>query len=152
MGNRTEKTDYVPFMQQGCIELLENCANLAMMVQMMTWALAWVSLVICLDDGFDMMAWNRIIMITVITIDTFIFCDFGTQLKDESFAVSTAMYNQCQWYNLPVDVQKSLSLLLHRSQKKDGITGAKFFYVDREQFARVAQTSYSMYLVLKERL
>lgn len=55
------------------------------------------------------------------------------------------------WYKEPVAIQKEIQLMILRSQKKIGITAAKFYFVDIERFGMVVQASYSYYLILKER-
>lgn len=113
------------------------------------------------------------VLFVALTGETYALCDLLTQLTSEvsfssesliilviqqlciffpqSLAVTRAIID-CQWYNLPLDVQKALSFILFRAQRNEGITAAKFFYMDIERFGNVAQTSYSIYVVLKDQL
>ncbi|KAL9697495.1 hypothetical protein quinque_000936 [Culex quinquefasciatus] len=68
-----------------------------------------------------------------------------------SIAVATEAYN-AQWAKLPVDVQKGVGLILQRAQKWEGITAARFYQVNVERFGAMVHTSYSIYVVLKDRL
>lgn len=68
----------------------------------------------------------------------------------QAAAVANSIY--CYpWYLEPVPVQKAIQLMILRSQRKIGITAAKFYFVDIGRFGVVVQASYSYYLILKER-
>ncbi|XP_053690869.1 uncharacterized protein LOC128739411 [Sabethes cyaneus] len=62
--------------------------------------------------------------------------------------VGNTMYAYA-WYSEPVDMQKDIQFIIARSQRPTGITAAKFYFVNRERFAIVSQTSLSYYLFLK---
>ncbi|KAL1379164.1 hypothetical protein pipiens_015098 [Culex pipiens pipiens] len=99
----------------------------------------------------NMNALNLLVLLILITSQTFLLCQYGNELTEESFAVATEAYN-AQWTELPVDVQKGVGLILQRAQKWEGITAARFYQVNVERFGAMVQTSYSIYVVLKDRL
>ncbi|KAL1378574.1 hypothetical protein pipiens_015504 [Culex pipiens pipiens] len=75
----------------------------------------------------------------------------GLRFVKINLTVADSIYRS-EWIQMPVDVQKGLAMMLQRAQKRQGLTAAKFFYMDVERFGRVAQTSYSIFVVLKERI
>ncbi|XP_065075828.1 uncharacterized protein LOC135699475 [Ochlerotatus camptorhynchus] len=134
-----------------CTQLLEKIANLAMIVQMVDCVLIWISMVLYVRDNLDVNAISVLVLLVVLTGETYALCNLLTKLTGESLAVTRAIID-CPWYGLPLDVQKALSFVIFRAQRKEGITAAKFFFMDIERFGKVAQTSYSIYVVLKDQL
>ncbi|XP_019554837.3 uncharacterized protein LOC109424203 [Aedes albopictus] len=134
-----------------CIQLMEQIANLAMVIQIVDCVLIWISMILYMRNNLGVDAISLMVLFVALTGETYALCDLLTQLTSESLAVTRAIID-CQWYNLPLDVQKALSFILFRAQRNEGITAAKFFYMDIERFGNVAQTSYSIYVVLKDQL
>ncbi|XP_062551645.1 odorant receptor 49b-like [Armigeres subalbatus] len=134
-----------------CIQLLEQITNLAMAVQMADCVLIWISMVLYLRKNFGVDVVSPLILFVALTAETFFLCNLMTELTSESFAVIRAIID-CEWYTLPLDVQRSLSFVLFRAQRNEGITAAKFFFMDIERFSKVTQSSYSIYVVLKDHL
>lgn len=91
----------------------------------------------------------------------------GSQLTEEADAVGKAIYD-LPWYEHSIELQRFYRLIIQRTQRPTGITGATFFIVQRTTFAsvrysvfdggvflifdclQVVQMSYSYYLVLKD--
>ncbi|XP_062551644.1 odorant receptor 49b-like [Armigeres subalbatus] len=134
-----------------CIQLMEQIANLAMAIQIVDCVLIWISMVLYMRNNLGVDAISLMVLFVALTGETFALCNLLTELTSESFAVTRAIID-CEWYTLPQDVQKSLSFVLFRAQRNEGITAAKFFFMDIERFGKVAQTSYSIYVVLKDHL
>ncbi|EAT39782.2 AAEL008442-PA [Aedes aegypti] len=134
-----------------CVKKLEKIANVAMVIQIVDCVLIWISMILYMRNNLSVDAISLMVLFVVLTGETYALCDLLTQLTNESLAVTRAIID-CQWYSLPLDIQKSLSFVLFRAQRKEGITAAKFFFMDVERFGRVAQTSYSIYVVLKDYL
>ncbi|KAL9695642.1 hypothetical protein quinque_014927 [Culex quinquefasciatus] len=87
----------------------------------------------------------------MISSETYAFCKLGNELTEKSITVGRSVF-EAQWSELPVDIQKGLSLMIRRSQKWEGLTAARFCPLGIEQFGAMVQTSYSVFVVLKERL
>ncbi|KFB38969.1 AGAP009397-PA-like protein [Anopheles sinensis] len=66
-----------------------------------------------------------------------------------SAQVARAIYN-CKWEQQPPNTMKYLQLILLRAQKHVGITAGRFCLVDMEQFRKLVNTTYSVYIVLKD--
>lgn len=64
------------------------------------------------------------------------FSYFGSKLMDESGFVAVAAYD-CDWYDKPVVFQKSISLIIMRSQRPSGVSAAKFYLISLESFSKV---------------
>ncbi|XP_058819283.1 odorant receptor 22c-like [Topomyia yanbarensis] len=93
---------------------------------------------------------NMVILFAVLMVEVFAYCYNGNELSEKAAAVAKASY--CYpWYLEPVPVQKEIQRMIQRSQRKVGITAAKFYFVDIVRFGQVVQASYSYYLILKER-
>ncbi|XP_039437194.2 uncharacterized protein LOC120418781 [Culex pipiens pallens] len=72
-----------------------------------------------------------------------------TTLFEVSLAIADAIYS-CQWIQMPVDVRRKLAFMMRMAQKRKGLTAANFYFVDVQQFANIAQRSYSIFIVLKD--
>ncbi|XP_052562911.1 odorant receptor 49b-like [Culex pipiens pallens] len=134
-----------------CVKILESISSIGVMLQLMNTVIVWVAMVFCVSYSPNMNALNLLVLLILITSQTFLLCQYGNELTEESFAVATEAYN-AQWTELPVDVQKGVGLILQRAQKWEGITAARFYQVNVERFGAMVQTSYSIYVVLKDRL
>uniref|UniRef100_A0A8D8F636 Odorant receptor coreceptor n=1 Tax=Culex pipiens TaxID=7175 RepID=A0A8D8F636_CULPI len=82
-------------------------------------------------------------------VQTLGFSYLGSELAEEAAAVGRAIYDLA-WYEHPVELQRYYRLIIQRTQRPTGITGAKLFIVRRTTFASMMQMSYSYYLVLKD--
>nr|AGS08021.1 odorant receptor 1 [Culex quinquefasciatus] len=150
---REELADLVELHVNGlrCIELLENINNLAMMVQMVNCVLIWISMFLSISTNFTPEVVSLLVLLIVMTGETYVLCQLATELSHVNLTVAESIHRS-EWIQMPVDVQKGLAMMLQRAQKREGLTAAKFFYMDVERFGRVAQTSYSIFIVLKERI
>ncbi|XP_055593537.1 odorant receptor 22c-like [Uranotaenia lowii] len=93
---------------------------------------------------------NMVILFAVLMVEVFAYCFSGNELSEKAASVANVIY--CYpWYREPVQIQKQIRLMIQRSQRKVGITAAKFYFVDIVRFGQVVQASYSYYLILKER-
>ncbi|XP_055548887.1 uncharacterized protein LOC129732238 [Wyeomyia smithii] len=133
-----------------CIEHLERIVTLPMLSQLFAFVLILSLMVLYIRNNLDLNAVSLAVLLIVVTAETYKICDLTTNLSMESFAVADAIYNSTDWYRLPADTQKALSMMLLRAQKREGVTAAKFSYMDIERFGKVVQTSYSIYIVLKD--
>nr|AXY87528.1 odorant receptor 2 [Culex quinquefasciatus] len=148
---REELVDLIELHVDGlrCIELLENINNLAMMVQMINCVLIWISMFLSISSHFTPEVVSLMVLLLVTTGETYVLCQLATELSQVSLTITDSIWNS-NWIGLPVDVQKGLAMMLQRAQKKAGLTAAKFCFMDIERFARVAQSSYSVFVILKD--
>ena len=96
-----------------------------------------------------------------VSIETFGYCYLGTQLSQEvctvalkftllqlcfafsssqSINIGQALYAS-GWYEYDVQMRKYISFMIMRSQRRVGLTAAKFCFVDMEQFGAVCAIS-----------
>ncbi|XP_049294270.1 odorant receptor 30a-like [Anopheles funestus] len=101
------------------------------------------------EQGFSSTVANVCVQIILVTVETYGYCYFGTDLTTESFGVALAIYDS-DWHKFPVSTRRKLQLLLQRSQKPVGVTAGKFRFVNVAQFGKMLKMSYSFYVVLKE--
>uniref|UniRef100_A0A1Y9HAW6 Uncharacterized protein n=1 Tax=Anopheles farauti TaxID=69004 RepID=A0A1Y9HAW6_9DIPT len=133
-----------------CVELLEIIFRWVFLGQFIQCVMIWCSLVLYVAvTGLSTKAANVGVLFILLTVETFGFCYFGTDLTAESLSVARAAYG-CYWYNRSVSIQRKLRMILQRAQKPVGISAGKFCFVDVEQFGNMAKTSYSFYIVLKD--
>ncbi|XP_058053896.1 odorant receptor 63a-like [Anopheles bellator] len=133
-----------------CVELLETTFRWVFLAQFIQCVMIWCSLVLyVVVTGISTKAANVGILFILLTVETFGFCYFGTDLMSESVSVGRAVTDS-YWYGRTVSVQKKLRLVLQRAQKPVGISAGKFCFVDVEQFGKMAKMSYSVYIVLKD--
>ncbi|XP_039436467.1 uncharacterized protein LOC120418231 [Culex pipiens pallens] len=98
---------------------------------------------------FDLNLLNVMIIFLLTLVQAFGYSYLGTELAEEAEAVGKAIYD-LPWYEHSVELQRYYRLMMQRTQRPTGITGAKFFIVQRTTFASVVQMSYSYYLVLRD--
>uniref|UniRef100_A0A182TKS7 Odorant receptor n=1 Tax=Anopheles melas TaxID=34690 RepID=A0A182TKS7_9DIPT len=67
----------------------------------------------------------------------------------ESINVGQALYAS-GWYEYDVQMRNNISFMIMRSQRRVGLTAAKFCFVDMEQFGAMLNMSYSFFVVLKD--
>ncbi|XP_052861557.1 putative odorant receptor 92a [Anopheles cruzii] len=133
-----------------CVFLLETTFRWVFFVQFIQCTMIWCSLILYIAvTGFSSTVANVCVQIILVTVETFGYCHFGTDLTTESFSVALAVYDS-EWYRFPNPMRHKLRLLLQRAQKPVGITAGKFRFVNVAQFGKMLKMSYSFYVVLKE--
>ncbi|XP_058826463.1 uncharacterized protein LOC131686230 [Topomyia yanbarensis] len=151
---RDELSDIIKMHVDGLksIEHLERIVTLAMLLQVIDCVLIWISMVLYIKNNLSLNAFSVLVLLIVTTAETYALCVLTTQLTYASYAVADTVYNNSSWSTLPVDVQKDLAMMLQRAQKREGVTAAKFCFMDIERFGGIARASYSMFVVLKDML
>ncbi|EDS39720.1 conserved hypothetical protein [Culex quinquefasciatus] len=134
-----------------CVQILEGIFSFVVMVQLVSTVIIWIAMVLCVSNNPNANAINLFVLLILITAQSYILCRLGTELTAESFAVATSSYD-CQWIQLPADIRSGVGRILQRAQKWEGITAAHFFQLDVERFGAMVQTSYSIFVILRERL
>uniref|UniRef100_A0A240PJY3 Uncharacterized protein n=1 Tax=Anopheles atroparvus TaxID=41427 RepID=A0A240PJY3_ANOAO len=133
-----------------CVFLLETTFRWVFFVQFIQCTMIWCSLILYIAvTGFSSTVANVCVQIILVTVETYGYCYFGTDLTTESFGVALAVYD-CEWYKFSISMRRNMRLLLQRSQKPLGITAGKFRFVNVAQFGKMLKMSYSFYVVLKE--
>ncbi|XP_035784205.1 odorant receptor 49b-like [Anopheles albimanus] len=135
-----------------CVELLEMSFRWVFLGQFIQCVLIWCSLVLYIAvTGVSAKVVNVGILFILLTVETYGFCYFGTDLTSEVHSLSVARaVTDSLWYRRSVSVQMKLRMVLQRAQKPVGISAGKFCFVDVEQFGNMAKMSYSFYIVLKD--
>ncbi|XP_065075858.1 odorant receptor 67a-like [Ochlerotatus camptorhynchus] len=134
-----------------CVELLNETRNFPLLVQIVNCVLMWCMMAVYLTMNFNGDAVNILVLFIVLTIETYGVCVLGSELSQKNVDLQRAIYD-FPWYNVPVDMQKSLLQMLQRAQQPVGITAAGFCYVDIERFGKIVQTSYQIFVVMKDTL
>ncbi|XP_055600706.1 odorant receptor 49a-like [Uranotaenia lowii] len=134
-----------------CIELLEKIVNLSALVQVICCSLTWCLMAVYLTNNLDETAINVTMCFAVATFDTVGMSILGEQLARSSTVVTDAICNFL-WYEADLNVRRSLLRMLQRAQKPVGFSAAGFYFINIERFGKMAQTSYSVYVVMKDSL
>ncbi|KAL9708404.1 hypothetical protein quinque_011922 [Culex quinquefasciatus] len=131
-------------------KLLENIMSFILLSQFVNCMLISCLMMFYISSTYGPNVVNMVILFAVLMVEVFAYCFSGDELSSKAAEVanSVAMY---PWYREPVTVQKELKLMIQRAQSTIGITAGNFYYVDIKRFGVVVQTSYSYYLILKER-
>uniref|UniRef100_A0A182J3U7 Uncharacterized protein n=1 Tax=Anopheles atroparvus TaxID=41427 RepID=A0A182J3U7_ANOAO len=133
-----------------CCELLETIFRWVFLAQFVQCVLIWCSLMLCVVvSGISAAVANVAVLFVLLTVETFGFCFFGTDLTTESLNVARAAYG-CSWYQRSASMQKKIRMILQRAQKPVGISAGKFAFIDVELFGKMVKMSYSVYIVLKD--
>ncbi|XP_062541946.1 uncharacterized protein LOC134209944 [Armigeres subalbatus] len=134
-----------------CVQHLNDICLFAFAIQIFSCVLIWCSMAAYLTRNVDANAVNIVVLFVVITAETCGLCFLGTQLAYKSINVQNSVYDY-PWYDAPIAIRRSLLRMLQRAQKRTGITAAGFCFVDFERFGSLVQTSYSIFIVLKDTL
>uniref|UniRef100_A0A1Y9IMI2 Uncharacterized protein n=1 Tax=Anopheles melas TaxID=34690 RepID=A0A1Y9IMI2_9DIPT len=133
-----------------CVCLLETTFRWVFFVQFIQCTMIWCSLILYIAvTGFSSTVANVCVQIILVTVETYGYCYFGTDLTTESYGVALAIYDS-EWYKFSISMRRKLRLLLQRSQTPLGVTAGKFRFVNVAQFGKMLKMSYSFYVVLKE--
>nr|XP_049464997.1 odorant receptor 49b-like isoform X1 [Anopheles coluzzii] len=120
-----------------CVELLEIIFRWVFLGQFIQCVMIWCSLVLYVAvTGLSTKAANVGVLFILLTVETYGFCYFGSDLTSESLSVARAAYGSL-WYRRSVSIQRKLRMVLQRAQKPVGISAGKFCFVDIEQFGNV---------------
>lgn len=63
--------------------------------------------------------------------------------------IADAIY-EVKWYNKPIPIQKTMQLILDRSQQPTGVTVGTFFYLDMRSLGSSMHSIYTYFLFIKE--
>ncbi|KAL6436729.1 hypothetical protein ACFW04_004867 [Cataglyphis niger] len=78
----------------------------------------------------------------------YLYCWFGNEVTLKSIEVGNAIY-EMDWSILPVDLMKTLLLIIIRSKKPIKITSGYIVTLSNESFMKIMRISYSAFNVLK---
>uniref|UniRef100_A0A182KBW4 Odorant receptor n=1 Tax=Anopheles christyi TaxID=43041 RepID=A0A182KBW4_9DIPT len=132
-----------------CAQWLQDALNMSLLIQLTFCSLIWCLMMFyILMMGFDSRILNVVILLLIVTVETYTYCKLGTQLTDKGEEVLVAL-QQLAWYNQPVPIQKQILFMIRRSQKPIVLSAGNLFYANVRQFSEMVQKSYSFYLVLK---
>nr|XP_040239470.2 uncharacterized protein LOC120959846 [Anopheles coluzzii] len=132
-----------------CAQYLQEALNLSLLFQLTFCSLIWCLMMFyILLMGFDSRILNVLILLLIVTVETYTYCTLGTQLTDKGEEILMAL-QQLAWYDQSISIQKQLLFMIRRSQKPIILSAGKIFYANVLQFSEMVQKSYSFYLVLK---
>uniref|UniRef100_A0A6E8VXU4 Odorant receptor n=1 Tax=Anopheles coluzzii TaxID=1518534 RepID=A0A6E8VXU4_ANOCL len=133
-----------------CAELLELVLQPLLLMQFVLCILIWCMMLLYFTvSGINVKFINMFLLFLFVSIETFGYCYLGTQLSQESINIGQALYAS-GWYEYDVQMRKHISFMIMRSQRRVGLTAAKFCFVDMEQFGAMLNMSYSFFVVLKD--
>uniref|UniRef100_A0A182NEX6 Uncharacterized protein n=1 Tax=Anopheles dirus TaxID=7168 RepID=A0A182NEX6_9DIPT len=120
-----------------CAQHLQHALNLSLLVQLTFCSAIWcLMLLYVLLMGFDSRILNILILLIIVTIETYAYCKLGTQLTDKGEDVLMAL-QQLAWYDQSVAIQKQIIFMIRRSQKPIVLTAGKLFYANVLQFSEM---------------
>ncbi|XP_058064613.1 odorant receptor 7a-like [Anopheles bellator] len=138
-----------------CAKTLQQALSLSLLFQLAFCSAIWVLMLFYIllmvrnGYGFDSRILNLVLLLMIVTSETYVYCILGTNLTEQSDEVVNAL-QELAWYEQPVSIQKQLLLMIRRSQEPTVLTAGKLIPVNIAQFSAMVQKSYSFYLVLKD--
>ncbi|XP_053676031.1 odorant receptor 7a-like [Anopheles nili] len=133
-----------------CAKMLQRALSLALMIQLTFCSAVWCLMVFyILLMGFTLKILNVLLLLLLLTYETYSYCQFGTKLTTKANQVLDAL-EQLSLYDQTVLIQKQILFIIQRSQKPIVLTAGKLFPVNIAQFSEIVKKSYSFYLVLKD--
>ncbi|KAL1403513.1 hypothetical protein pipiens_005653 [Culex pipiens pipiens] len=88
------------------------------------------------EQKIDLNLINVMIIFFLSLVHVFCYSYLGSELAEEAAAVGTAIYD-LPWYEHSAELQRYYRLMIQRTQRPTGITGVKFFVVERTTFFSV---------------
>uniref|UniRef100_A0A2M4CWL7 Putative odorant receptor n=1 Tax=Anopheles darlingi TaxID=43151 RepID=A0A2M4CWL7_ANODA len=117
-----------------CAELLELVLQPALLTQFVLCIQIWCAMMLYFTvSGVNVKLLNMFLLFLFVSIETLGYCYLGTKLSDESINVGQAVYG-IEWYTFNCRMQRNIGFMMMRSQRRVGVTAAKFCFVDMEQF------------------
>uniref|UniRef100_A0A182NZ61 Uncharacterized protein n=1 Tax=Anopheles dirus TaxID=7168 RepID=A0A182NZ61_9DIPT len=155
-----------------CTKILQEILMNILLAQFTGCVLIWCFFLYCvMISGITAEGITVVAMLVSFSTETFIFCLLGNELTMKGGQISTAMY-ATNWYEQPVKIQKLIIPIVQQSQRRIGITAAKFYYIDVNRYGKAGsptsiisstntffvlrilpqnmKTAYSFYLLLKD--
>uniref|UniRef100_A0A8D8J0Y7 Odorant receptor coreceptor n=1 Tax=Culex pipiens TaxID=7175 RepID=A0A8D8J0Y7_CULPI len=130
-------------------DLIEEMCQVPVALEFLFCIMVWCLNMIYISQKIDLNLINVMIIFFLSLVHVFCYSYLGSELAEEAAAVGTAIYD-LPWYEHSAELQRYYRLMLQRTQRPTGITGVKFFVVERTTFFSVVQMAYSYYLVLKD--
>uniref|UniRef100_A0A182S5A0 Uncharacterized protein n=1 Tax=Anopheles funestus TaxID=62324 RepID=A0A182S5A0_ANOFN len=132
-----------------CKNKLQAALNLSLLFQLASCSGIWCLMVFyILLMGLDSRILNLILLLLIVSIETYAYCALGTQLTESGEDVLMAI-QQLSWNDQSVTIQRQILFMIRRSQVPIAMTAANLFYANVLQFSQIVQKSYSFFLVLK---
>ncbi|KAL4708000.1 hypothetical protein ACJJTC_010616 [Scirpophaga incertulas] len=129
---------------------LQYCFSEHIFVQFM------ISLIIICVSAFQLVSvTNPVRMMAMTTYllammyQVFLYCYQANQLSEESSEIAGAVY-QCPWYKMSKPLQRSLLIVMTRSQRLTKITAGGFITLSLASFMGIIKMSYSMFTLLRQ--
>uniref|UniRef100_A0A182S4R1 Uncharacterized protein n=1 Tax=Anopheles funestus TaxID=62324 RepID=A0A182S4R1_ANOFN len=134
-----------------CIALLVTALRPVLLLQLVFCIFIWclMMLYFTIAEEKDVKFVNIAILFFVLTIETFGQCYVGTRLSNQAEELTKSVY-ACGWQGMDHVIQQGVRMILHRTQWRVGIQAGKFCFVDMESFQKMANMSYSFFIVLKD--
>uniref|UniRef100_A0A182UAQ6 Uncharacterized protein n=1 Tax=Anopheles melas TaxID=34690 RepID=A0A182UAQ6_9DIPT len=120
-----------------CAQYLQEALNLSLLFQLTFCSLIWCLMMFyILLMGFDSRILNVLILLLIVTVETYTYCTLGTQLTEKGEEILMAL-QQLAWYDQSIPIQKQLLFMIRRSQKPIILSAGKIFYANVLQFTRI---------------
>ncbi|XP_071055834.1 odorant receptor 10-like isoform X1 [Onthophagus taurus] len=103
-----------------------------------------------LFDLISMRAAQDFSYVGVVTVQVFLYCFWGNEVRDESVKIADACW-ETNFVGTDVRFQKALASIIRRSQKPIVITAGKFSDLSLKSYVWLIRASYSYYMVLGNR-
>uniref|UniRef100_A0A182XUM3 Uncharacterized protein n=1 Tax=Anopheles quadriannulatus TaxID=34691 RepID=A0A182XUM3_ANOQN len=132
-----------------CATQLQQALNLSVLFQFASCSAIWcLMLFYILLMGLDSRVLSVVLLLVIVSIETYTYCILGSQLTAQGEDLLMAL-QQLSWYDQPVPIQLQILLMIRRSQTPLILRAGKLFSANVVQFGDIVQKSYSFFLVLK---
>lgn len=91
---------------------------------------------------------KSIVVMIVMLLQSFLYSYAGDNLRDQSEALSFAVYD-CNWCDFPSNDVRDLAFIMVKTNIPIRLTAGKFFYVTRATFTDILKTSVSYLSALR---
>ncbi|XP_032680065.1 odorant receptor 85c-like [Odontomachus brunneus] len=126
-------------------ETIEDSYNVIILTQIFTSAI-----LICITGKFTSLFFTEfsIVVMIVMLLQSFLYSYAGDNLRDQSEALSFAVYNS-NWCDFPSSDIRDLAFIMIKTNIPIRLTAGKFFYVTRATFTDILKTSVSYLSALR---
>ncbi|KAF7997699.1 hypothetical protein HCN44_008872 [Aphidius gifuensis] len=123
--------------------LIVQLANNAFSVLLMG-----IQMILNIRSGDNVTTINAIVIILVVSLQLFLYCHAGEELKYHSESLRTALFRS-SWYNMPNYNVKNILFIMLRASKAFNLTAGSVYNIDINSFTKIVKGMGSYFSVLQ---
>ncbi|XP_044002211.1 odorant receptor 4-like [Aphidius gifuensis] len=131
---------------------LKESFNFILVVQLANNAFAillmGIQMLLNIRSGDNVTTINAIVIILIVSLQLFLYCHAGEELKYHSESLRTALFKS-PWYNMPNHNVKNILFIMLRASKAFNLTAGSVYNIDIDTFTKIVKGMGSYFSVLQ---